>query len=597
MGSLTELQKKQLVDRCNSINVNTLLKYIQSGEITLAELANLSADRREYIDKKIKDQPNPLEQEEWNEIISLIESSGASDELMHKFNAYIKKWEEKRPTGNHVDEAVQKRQELEQVLIEIKRNQEEADWQQVDPFNKSDLLGHLKKYPNTIHAAEIEESLWGLTDKENINALHEYQSLYPEGKFAGEVKNMLESFVEWDSVRATRDVFKVNSYLKEHSNSPFAKQAQLLVAELKQEEIGFMRNNPNGYESVRLMRLLSEGIVSEYELINARAITENILNTIRDIDIVRDLPDVEFAIANSTPECKEGYTDVYFFGIPSTGKTCVLMGLSRSDNLHINLASGGGEYASTLQQYIDVGKTIPRTPGDFVTTLEATISSLASGGLVHKINLVEMSGEEFAFGVANNPDHVFTFEEMGTGVTKLLCNDNRKVFFLVIDPTANVVKIRRTVLRGYDEATGQAIEDEQIGIVNQRTTIQKMVNILQNPDNAEIMKKVDSLHIIMTKSDILGNPVVREEKALKIFQDRYANNILEPLINLCKEYNINAQYDFHPNLYTFSLGDFYVGGLYEYESTDSNRLVNAIRNSTQAERKMTFWDKVKKTFN
>lgn len=119
-----------------------------------------------------------------------------------------------------------------------------------------------------------------------------------------------------------------------------------------------------------------------------------------------------------------------------------------------------------------------------------------------------------------------------------------------------------------------------------------MVNLFENPGNSDIMKKVDSIHIIMTKSDTLGNPIEREEKALRIFYDKFGGDILEPLINLCREYNINSNNQFHPKLYTFSLGTFYVGGLYEYEQTDSNRLVKAIKNSTQRIKKKTFWDRL-----
>ena len=208
-----------------------------------------------------------------------------------------------------------------------------------------------------------------------------------------------------------------------------------------------------------------------------------------------------------------------------------------------------------------------------------------------------MSGEEFAFGIANNADHVFTFEDMGSGATELLKNNNRKVFFLIIDPTANVVRINREIIDGYDEETGSPITRLEYCVVNQRTLIQKMVNLFETPGNAEIMKKVDSIHIIMTKSDTLGNPVEREEKAYKIFQEKFGGDILEPLIELCKEYNINAQTKFHPKLFTFSLGTFYIGGLYEYEQNDSNRLVKAIRNSTHGMKKKTWWDRLKETVN
>jgi hypothetical protein len=171
------------------------------------------------------------------------------------------------------------------------------------------------------------------------------------------------------------------------------------------------------------------------------------------------------------------------------------------------------------------------------------------------------------------------------------------VFFLIIDPTTNIVRITRDVIVGYDEETGEPIKRLENYVVNQRTIIQKIVNIFEKPQNADIMKKVDSIHIIMTKADTLGNAVEREDKALTIFYDKYANDILQPLNALCDTYNINSNTNFWPKLYTFSLGTFYVGGLYEYDPTDSNRLVKAIRNSTQGTKKKTFWDRLKEKLN
>jgi len=329
----------------------------------------------------------------------------------------------------------------------------------------------------------------------------------------------------------------------------------------------------------------------------AKVVTENVLQSLKNTNIRYDLPNINQAIENSVPECKDGFTDVYFFGVPSTGKTCVLMGMSRSNSLNINLAHGGGDYAEALQQYTDVGITVPGTPGTFVTTLEATIRSQSQENAEHRVNLVEMSGEEFAFDIAKNENRIYSFESMGTGATKLLSNDNRKVFFLIIDPTANIVRISREVVVGYDEETGEPLRRLELCTVNQRTIIQKIVNIFEQPENAEIMKKVDSIHIIMTKADTLGNAVEREDKAQTIFYDKYANDILQPLKDLCKEYNINSNTNFSPRLYTFSLGTFYVGGLYEYDPTDSNRLVKAIRNSTQGTKKKTFWDRLKEKLN
>ena len=592
---MTDLQKKLVQDKCNSMKLDKLLQLVQSKEITLDELPKLSPERKAYIEENINKIPNPQEQQEWADIEPLL---GNKDEaLLKRLNTYISNWEELRPTDNHVDDAKRICYEIEQILQQAMAAQEAADWQQVDPFSKESLLNHLSKYPHTTHRDEIDENVWTCINKENVSELKEYISLFPDGRNTYEAREMLDTIVEWNDIKNNGDIFGVNDYLRSHPDTPFRKQVEQRILELKQDEMSMMINNPNNYEVTQLKRLLNEGIVTEQELIMNGAMTQNVLNTLMRIDINKDLPNIKQAISNSHAECKEGYTDVFFFGVPSTGKTCVLMGLSRPDSLHINLAAGGGDYASALMQYTDVGKTVPRTPGSFVTTLEATISSKLKKETVHKINLVEMSGEEFAFQIANNSDHVFSFEDMGTGATELLRNNNRKVFFLIIDPTVNVVRINREITTGYDEMTGNPIKEMEECVVNQAIIIQKMVDIMSMDINADIMKRVDSIHIIMTKSDTLGDAVQREDRALQIFNTKYKNNILEPLIDLCKEHNINTRYDFCPKLYTFSLGTFYVGGFFEYEQADSNKLVVAIRNSTQSEKKKSFWDRVREAVN
>jgi len=597
MATLTALQKQQLVKKCNSININTLMKYVQAGEITLEELTDISPERRQFIENSMSKMPNPLEQQEWEEIQHSIDSGVFTPALLTQISNYINKWDASKPTDNHLNEARIQLDFVNQQILKIAQEQEEEDWKKIDSLSIRSMVDYLSMYPNSVHKDEIDDSVWGLIAKDDMQDLSTYLQYFPAGKHQSEARALRDAFAEWANARNSGDIFEVNRYVRDNPGSPFYKDAETTLLSLKQQEMRDMKENPNQYEPERLKNLLDRGVFTDRELIFSKVMTQNVLDTLKDPNSLSGLPDVKDAIAHSTAECKEGYTDVFFFGVPSTGKTCVLMGMSRSQSLNINLASGGGDYAAALQQYTDVGITVPRTPGSFVTTLEATISSQANNGAKHSVNLVEMSGEEFAFGIAGNPDHEFTFEEMGTGATELLKNDNDKVFFLVIDPTASVVRINREIRDGFDEETGKPITHLEYCRVNQRTLIQKMVNLFQNPDNADIMRKVNSIHIIMTKSDTLGNQVERDEKALEIFNSKFKGDILEPLKDVCLEYNINVASNYKPKLYTFSLGKFYVGGLYEYEPEDSDKLVRAIMNSTHAVKTKSFWEKFKDKFN
>ena len=623
--ALTDLQRKKLIDDINRLNLNVILKYFLSGDISLSDVPHISDDRRKYIEEhlpspaqmdwealqaslsevsvstlqKLEDyirkyegtRPNGNHVDEanakYNEIADKLPTpagmeweelkpslSDMSQNTLDRIDAYIRKYEGTRPKGNHVDEAIAKRKDIMDALQREALAKEEADWNAVDPFSMTSLIGHLNKYPMSAHHDEIDENVWNITDKENVQQLQDYKVLFPKGKYVGEANARLNAIVEWNRVRDSDDIIVVFNYIHNNPKSPYKNEAELLFMKLKQREIDIMRHEPNRYEVSRLQDLVKLGIFTEHDLISKGVMTENVWNTLNSIDVKKDLPDIYEAMQHSEAECPEGFTDVYFFGIPSTGKTCVLMGLSCTSSLQVNLASSGAPYVEALRQYTDYGMTVPHTPGDFVTTLKATISEKKDDMVIkHNVNLVEMSGEEFAFGITNNEAREFSFEEMGTGVTELLRNDNRKVFFLIIDPTTNIVRFNREYDE-YDEQTGEKIHKLKYAVVNQKILMQKIVNIFQDPANSDIMKKVDSIHIIVTKADTLGEPLQRDDKALEVFNKNYGMNIVPPLVDVCRDYNINSNSNYRPKLFTFSLGTFYVGGLYEYEETDSDKLVN-----------------------
>lgn len=627
---LTEQQIRILKTRCNNMPISDLLKYVLKGDITVEELDKLTSERKAALEEMIKNQPNPLEQQEWAQIIAT-----ADDDVRYNLlQAYIRNWSLSRPAQNHLEAAAAQINAIDDSRRQKSLKEEEGAWESLqDNFlSRPHLEQYLNRFPHSGHRADIEQALWGLTDadseaevkqylsaypnsparlqaedalwalidKENVPEVEKFIADFPQSPNIAEAERVLDSLVEWDTVKASEDVFVINDYLKNNPGSPFRRRAEVMRLSLKQREIDDMKQNKSiNYEVQRLLRMLDEGIVSLGELVNERIITENIVDRLRGSELTDNLPDIKAALESSQPECPPGYTDVFFFGIPGTGKTCVLMGLACSNELNINLASSGGDYAEALQAYTELGKTPPSNPGDYVTTIPATVNS-PDGKSVHKLNLVEMSGEEFAFEIARaerqdsegKSTKVFTFEEMGTGATELLRQDNRKVFFLIIDPTVDYIQFLRKQVIGYNETTGLPIYDLQKCLVRQSAVIQKMVNLFENPDNADVMKRVDCIHIIVTKSDLLGESTEdRNKKALEIFEKKY-KQIITPLYRLSKEHNINRLTNFQPKLFTFSLGSFYVGGMYEYDNTDSNNLVKAIRNSTAKERGRNWWDKL-----
>ena len=583
---LTDLQRKRLIDDINRLNINVVLKYFLSGDISLSDVPHITDDRRKFIEDHL---PAPA-QIDWNALQASL--SEVSKSTLHKLEAYIRKYEGTRPNGNHVDEAIAKRKEIMDALQREALAKEEAEWKAVDPFSMTSLIGHLNKYPMSAYRDEIDDKVWNIIDKESEQQLQDYKVLFPKGKYIEKAKAMLEALDDWMRARNSGDIFVVYYYLKNNPESPYRDNACCFLKDLKHQEICRMRREPNRYDVSWLLYLVQLGIFTVDELISEGVMTENIWNTLNGIDVRNDdLPDIYEAMQESKVECSEGYTDVYFFGMPSTGRTCILQGLLCATSLNVDLASSGGPYAEALRIYTDYGMLSPRTPDDFVTTLKTTIITGGHTPIKHNVNFVEMSGNHFLEMVKDYGEP--SKEENNSDIAHLLHNDNRKVFFLIIDPTINNIKLNREYY-DYDEQTGEKIQRLKHAVLNQNIFMQNIVNIFQDPANSDIMKKVDSIHIIVTKADTFGERLQRREKALDYFNNHYAMNIVPPLTEVCRDYHINSNSDYRPKLFTFSLGKFYVGGLYEYDATDSELLVNAISEVLPFPyEQMSFWSRLK----
>ena len=174
--ALTDLQRSQLIERVNNLPLKNILPYFLTGEITFSDVPKIDATRKAYIEEQIAALPNPNEQKEWKEIED--NKSNHTQDLLDKIASYIRNWEGSRPNGNHVDEAHRLYSNVENSVKRQAEDLERNDWAQVDPFSTPSLIGHLTKYPHTVHKQEIDDSIWSMINKENIVELKNYLTIY-----------------------------------------------------------------------------------------------------------------------------------------------------------------------------------------------------------------------------------------------------------------------------------------------------------------------------------------------------------------------------------------------------------------------------------
>ncbi len=621
-------------------NKSLLLNQIQSEKPGIDKIENILAlyedlslnDLRGYISDEmfvilIDKTRDPNERALWEECVKkpwlsmLLDNTSDIENALSSLSATITKvstYIERYPTGPKYNEAnilyselLNKKDELENKKQIIFDGEKEAkDWAELDKGNYAALRNYLHRYPNSIHKEEIDDLMWINTkNAPRLNNFHRYLDDLPNGRHAQEAQKAINDFAEWEEVKRSGDIFLVDDYRDSHPDSPFKNEIDRLYYDLSDKTMEDMQNNPADYKYNDVLRLIQADIFKDYELIDKGLMSEASWQTLVDLETVKEeLPDLKNFVMNSVEGTAPGATDVFLFGTPGTGKTCMLMGLVGANGSQfnkggdeltysLNLQQYGGNYAAALQSYIYAGITPGSTHGSFVTTFHGNIQEKSPKGKIidHRINLVEMSGEEFARRIADNEKATVSFEDMGTGATRVMSNNNRKVFFIIVDPTVEKVKI--TFLEDVTDADGNVI-DQRIRkkYIDQRIILSKFVSLFELPQNQEIMKRVDAIHFIVTKSDFLDKEGERGTVAAELLRGKYQATITT-LKNYCQNsQRINRSTKYSPQVFTFSLGKFYLGDIFEFDPTETHKIINAIRVISSGEKQETLLGRLTRIF-
>jgi len=406
---------------------------------------------------------------------------------------------------------------------------------------------------------------------------------------------------------------------------------------LKEFMLKDMRTNPSRYDREEMVWLLrgkngNDPIFSVEELVASNIAPIEIWNHI--LNHPEDRLDKDPLEEDLKPETNfksaENNTDVYFFGVPGSGKTTVLAGLfnvDRCDHLRLKLPAHGDHigynYASILQNYLSrhlfpqrtktkfvlqqalpvdgafeqnpfaenvdinpMGAEVGSEIGDkFIQIVDAVlIEEKGSAPKEHRLSLIEMPGERtLDFAAADIRDPEKMDELLGKGTKQLFMNNNRKVFFFVIDP--NPFQSYNVPLNGV------------MTPMTQRQALAALVDFLGKVPG--LMTKVDSIHIILTKSDMLRNP-----GSIDCIKDDVINKGYEGLVadlnDLCNPArgNVNAQCGHHVYLFTYSLGKVYPGHMIRYNKEDSAKVLKVIAANTYSVRtEPTKWESIVEWMN
>lgn len=581
-------QAEEIIWARSQSSIEALTSFIekcQQGIFSTAHLAQAKDKRKELA--------AAVEEDDWN-------TTKLSNDL-NSLNAYIKKCMDGTYSEVHLQQA--------------KDAAEFIDWNNAkSSHNPAMVNGFIQKCNigvyTSLHLAEAKELLEKLengtivedwnsltvikdTDAKR-NKLNDFIQKYATNptetaqKYMGKANELMEQLadaeqarVDWIDAKQENTILAYVHFLEAHPYCEYREEAEKRILEMKGDLLNDMKRFPFKYNREDMYGYISSNALTMQDLVdNSEVLTDRGYSHIKKYprlaDEQRGLPVARL----ENPHSESGNTDVYFFGVPGSGKTCVLAGLmSLTGQLGFRFdpkgPGGGGNYAMELRNYARTSMLPPGTRQDYIQVIDAEIND--ENGYLHKISMIEMSGEKTAdFAAMDNPTNL---EDLGPGAASLLNNDNNKVLFFVIDPTNE----KQITMGEYDQ------------MVMQSDVLDCVSSLLMK--NPGLMKKVVAIHVILTKSDTLGDYVDQN-----IIQDRLNeqgySSVLESIKANCNKYEINKQTGFKVGLYPFCIGKFMPGDVYTFDETDSLKILRVIQKNTVIERRTDgFIDALRKWFN
>lgn len=280
------------------------------------------------------------------------------------------------------------------------------------------------------------------------------------------------------------------------------------------------------YDVLEIRNFLLSGVITPEQLKEYTSMTDEIIERIN----YYQKQETPFTDWGDLPPLQLNRTDVYFLGQPGSGKSCVLGSLfyyfDKRGLLAENMQNQIGTlYRNQLKDEFGYGILPDSTAVDGVNYMPIELRNLKNTALKHPLNFIEMSGEIFDTAYEKG------IQSVHPKVKEYLSNKNRKILFFIIDYDLHKKSEKMSF------GAGQA---------------SKLTAVLEILDNYGTLSKVDSIYVLVTKSDLFPAERDKVEYANEFIKNYYLN-FVNNLIDKRKKYaNKNS---FKVTIYPFTIGE------------------------------------------
>lgn len=535
-------KKSAILNNVTEYSPEDLASYIQQGFVTLDELVNNTDG--EFTAKMQLGVEKLLAGSEDEDFKKVMESASIAD-LQDFLNKY--------PMGTvaHLDAVRERKHVLEKIpasepIVEDS-NGEEEEWFSIKNAGDIKLLEAFKeKYPNTSHLFELNKLITAEKNKEHSRK-----------KSPIILKSMI------NKANSAEDVSKIIQVLLENKTITIGMLLELI------------RQDHNLLSSAACNDIISRGILNRNDLSKC-GIDNGFINK-----MLTNARSQNFEPARPLQTIAEPCTEVYFWGIPFSGKTCALgailsaakNGLAARSMIPDNSCQGFG-YMNRLSTIFSPGR-ICRLPGGtpVTSTYEMRFDLEDQEHKIHHVACIDLAGELFTCmfmkdaGEQMREDQKQALETLHNILLENRSN-NRKIHFFVIEYGAE-----KRIYNGLPQAeylNSAAAHLNSIGLFDSNT---------------------DAIYVLISKVDNASYEGSLEEHLLKYMTKNYLG-FYNNLLLICKEHGINKG---RVKIVPFSIGNVCFKDYCQFDATSATKMVDLLVRYSCFE-KQGFWQKILSKF-
>lgn len=525
------MNRDDIIDNIGSYTAQEIVDFLIQGEITIEEV--------------LRENPENFSKPLRSETENLLWEKASNKRELKLVNCYLLNY----PEGKFVDRAKSLRQELETV-------------KPASPKPREELI----EMPVSSHDP------WVNVDKDSIDSLRSYIDSYPKGAHIREARQLINTLIETtDLPRGPEWLKSTVSQIPYDATSDIVKNIEDAFNNERIEiyELMDLIEENNNFVSLKVIKtLLDDGYISFDDFRNSNLDADFLLllkNRSSKLTNEINVEDLENP-SRINQVCQE----VYFWGMPSSGKTCALGAILSAAGTGVvakaiekNPDCNGIEYMRQLSEVFKPNKIsiLPtRTEANFVSDMSFWL--LDQKNKLHSITLIDLAGEmlEAMYLVERKKfDYLSPEQEEGYKCIKnLLVDDmssNSKIHFFVIE------------YGGHERKEKDISQADLLDIA------------LRHVKKLGILKNTDGVFILLTKADIAFDEAEKRGEDVNTILKEYIINHYQSFYNTLKlntEKINNGKIEIIP----FSIGKVCFRDLCRFDDSAANEVVQLFLDRT-----------------